>query len=50
MTKLYTFISLAFVGPSAAGILFDQVGFRYSTLFVICTNILLVSKSSLIAL
>lgn len=32
----------AFVGPSIAGILFDHVGFRYSTLFVITTNALLV--------
>ncbi|XP_046442778.1 MFS-type transporter SLC18B1-like [Daphnia pulex] len=36
-----TFALGAFVGPSLAGILFDQVGFRYSTLFVITTNALL---------
>ncbi|XP_057364679.1 MFS-type transporter SLC18B1-like [Daphnia carinata] len=36
-----TFALGAFVGPSIAGILFDHVGFRYSTLFVITTNALL---------
>jgi MFS family permease len=41
-----TFALGSFVGPSVAGILYDQVGFRYSTLFVIITNALLVSTFS----
>ena len=38
-----TFALGAFVGPSAAGILFDNFGFRASTDFVIIINLLLVT-------
>lgn len=33
----------AFIGPTAAGILYDAVGFRTASLFVICTQLLVVS-------
>jgi len=36
-----TFALGAFVGPSVAGVLFDNFGFRDSTVFVIITNIIL---------
>lgn len=39
----------AFVGPSVAGVLFDTVGFRKGTYFIIAVHLLVVSKPSRLA-
>jgi len=36
----------AFVGPSVAGILFDEVGFENATYFVLATQLIIVSQIS----
>jgi MFS family permease len=38
-----TFALGAFVGPSIAGILYDSVGFRNGTMFVVVLNVIVVS-------
>lgn len=38
-----TFALGAFVGPTLAGILFDNVGFPWATLFVICIHLLVIA-------
>jgi len=39
-----TFALGAFVGPSIAGILYDSVGFRNGTMFVVILNVIVVSE------
>jgi MFS family permease len=41
-----TFALGAFVGPSIAGILYDSVGFRNGTMFVVLLNVIVVSGST----
>jgi MFS family permease len=38
-----TFALGSFIGPSVAGVMYDYVGFEYSTLFVVVFNFALVS-------
>lgn len=38
-----TFAFGAFLGPSVSGVLYDTIGFRNSTVFVVCISAILVS-------
>jgi MFS family permease len=39
-----TFALGAFVGPSIAGILYDSVGFRNGTMFIVLLNVIVVRE------